>query len=110
MKDTDFTILFKVLREKHGLSLRNLSREIGLSAPYLCDLENGNRNPNERIVNMLISFYNLNEEEQRILYDAVGKSTDNLPYDVIDYLKNNPDELALIIDKMQDCNFRKTNR
>ena len=31
-------------REKSNISLRNLAKEMGISAPYLSDLERGNRN------------------------------------------------------------------
>ena len=40
----------KRLREKSRLSLRELGRKMDLSAPYLCDLENGKRNWSEDLM------------------------------------------------------------
>lgn len=38
-------------RKKHGISLRKVAGEMGISPPYLSDLERGRRNWNENIVN-----------------------------------------------------------
>ncbi len=39
----------RALRLKHGLSLRETARAMGISAPYLCDLEHGRRNWNKKL-------------------------------------------------------------
>ena len=41
---------FKRQRLVRGLSLREVSRRLGISAPYLSDLERGNRNWNEPLI------------------------------------------------------------
>jgi|GEM_PF-3051637 len=38
----------RVKREKQRISLRSLAGSLGLSAPYVSDIERGNRNPPER--------------------------------------------------------------
>lgn len=40
--------LIRQKREARGLSLRRLAKEMGVSAPFLCDLERGNRNWTEK--------------------------------------------------------------
>ena len=107
MKNNEFTEMFKYLRENAGLSFRTLATNLGLSSTYIFDIENGNREPNEKLIELLISYYKLNSEQQRILYDAVANSTGNLPFDVIKYLKENPDEIDKVIQNMQENNFKK---
>ncbi|MBE6156511.1 MAG: helix-turn-helix transcriptional regulator [Firmicutes bacterium] len=110
MQTTEFTILFKSLRASNNLTLTSLSEELNLSLTYLRDLENGNRKPNEKIVESLITFYNLDNAQKRILYDAVAKSTDSLPFDIVRFLKNNPVSLAHVIEIMEQSNSKKEGR
>lgn len=98
----DFTLLIKMIRAQAGISMRELSSGIGLSVGYLCDIENGNRPPIKSVVNRLIQFYNLDEDDKRKLYDAAASVTGTLPYDVEDYLLSHPDELRGLIEKMQE--------
>lgn len=43
----------RVIRERTGWSSAELSRESGLSAPYLSQLENGDRWPNAKVTKQL---------------------------------------------------------
>lgn len=43
----------RVIRERSGWTSADLSRESGVSAPYLSQLENGDRWPNARITKRL---------------------------------------------------------
>lgn len=43
----------RVIRERSGWASADLSRESGISAPYLSQLENGDRWPNARITKTL---------------------------------------------------------
>lgn len=110
MKETEFTILFKSIREAADVSLRVLSEGTNLSAPFLHDLEKGNRNPTERVADALVEFYSLDATQQRELYDSIAHSTDNLPFDVIRFLKSNPDELDRVINNMNAKNSEKTKQ
>jgi DNA-binding XRE family transcriptional regulator len=42
---------WRMLREQAGVSLRNLAQTMGVSAPYLSDLERGRRNWTEELEN-----------------------------------------------------------
>jgi Predicted transcriptional regulator with C-terminal CBS domains len=111
MKKTEFTISLRVLRKDSGLSLSSLAKKLEISAVYLSDLEKGNRNPSDRIVESLISYFKLNEEQKIVLYDAVIKSTNKLPKDVVEFLRNNPEELQIIkekIEKAKRCSIAKS--
>lgn len=107
MKNTDFTFLLKTLRANAGLTLRALGEKTGFSATYLKDLELGNREPTEKIAYALISGFNLDEKNKRILFDSIANSTNNLPYDVINFLKENPEELAKIISIMEQNTLKR---
>jgi DNA-binding XRE family transcriptional regulator len=49
----------RVLREKDGHSLTSLARAADMSLGYLCDLENGRREPNPRITLRLAHALNV---------------------------------------------------
>lgn len=100
MKQAEFTIIAKKLRTNANLSLRQLAESIGVSTTYIHDLEKGNREPTETIINSFISFYQLDYDQQRLLYDSVANSSDSLPLDVTKFLKDNPDELMQVINIM----------
>ena len=100
MQINDFTILIQKLRKSRGLTLRTLGSELNMSATYLFDLENGNRRPTENIVNRLVEFYQLDDSGKRVIYDAAASATGLLPYDVVKFLKENPDVLAKVKEEL----------
>lgn len=60
----EFGLVLKRRREQKGLSLQELSRRVGISAPYLMRLENGTRTmPSFSIVYDLASFLGLSIEK-----------------------------------------------
>ncbi len=42
---------FRERRVQENLSLRDVGKKLGLTAPYLSDIELGRRNPNEAVMN-----------------------------------------------------------
>ena len=91
----------KELRTKKGYSLREAETKLGVSRTFICDLENGAAFPagNKKgekvnLVEKYIDVYGLTDEEAtnfKLLIDEslLGKSTNNLSADVVEYLKNN---------------------
>ena len=66
------------VREYRGkASLKELADEIGVSAPYLFDIENGNRFPSIDKLDKLISIFGLEGKEKDILYDLAAKESPN---------------------------------
>lgn len=98
--ENSFIILLKYLRKRSKLTIRELAKGLKVSESYLKELENGTMNPDELIIKSLITFYKLKPNEQRAIYDAAGKLSNSIPYDVIDFLRNNPNELAKVINNM----------
>lgn len=81
----------KFIKEKRtlqGKSIRSFSEEIGISAAYLSDVENGNRYPPQKYLSVLIDKLGLSAEEMEIFYDLVGQESGNY-IDINVYLKDN---------------------
>ena len=79
MNDNKWTIYIKSIRLASRYSLRAAAKQLNVSAPYLHDVETGNRAPTKKLVNSIINLYNLDNEEKRIIFDAAaeGQSADS---------------------------------
>ena len=91
----------KNLRKQKDYSLRDAEKLLGVSRTFICDLENGAPFPSgnkkgekTNLVQKYIEVYELNEkeaEEFKLMVDEslLGKSSNNISADVVDYLKSN---------------------
>ncbi len=102
MFENKWTIYIKSLRAASGYTLKGAADMLHVSAPYLKDVESGNRGPTRKLVSSIIELYNLGDEAQRIIYDAAAEVLDILPYDVEDFLKGNPDAMQAVIGMMSE--------
>ena len=83
----DFGSYIRIARIEAGLGQRELARRVGISAPYLNDLEHLKRKaPSNQILLLLKHELNLDEEK---FNDLAGISKHSLPPDVFSYLYNN---------------------
>ncbi len=93
MKKTTVTFgeYLKHKREKQHISLREVARTLGVSAPFLSDVENNRRGPltEERLAD-LANVLNLNEKEKAEMYDIVGKQKGLLAPDLNPYVTERP--------------------
>jgi transcriptional regulator with XRE-family HTH domain len=93
MKKTTVTFgeYLKHKREEKQISLREVARTLGVSAPFLSDVENNRRGPltEERLAD-LAKVLNLNEQEQAEMYDIVGKQKGLLAPDLNPYVTERP--------------------
>ena len=62
-------------REERGYSLNAVAKEIGISAPFLSDIERGNRRPGTDVLDALCERLNI---DKLLLFHAFGKAT---PYE-----------------------------
>ena len=78
-------------REEKQISLREVARTLGVSAPFLSDVENNRRGPltEERLAD-LAKVLNLNEKEKDEMYDIVGKQKGLLAPDLNPYVTERP--------------------
>ncbi|MCI2205139.1 MAG: helix-turn-helix domain-containing protein [Oscillospiraceae bacterium] len=82
-----FGELLTFFREKKDVTLRELARGIGVSAPFLSDVEKGRRAAltAERIEKVVVVLH-LDEEEATALYNAAGKQKNSIPPDLPEYI------------------------
>ena len=92
MKTTvTFGEYLKHKREEKQISLREVARTLGVSAPFLSDVENNRRGPltEERLAD-LAKVLNLTEKEKSEMYDIVGKQKGLLAPDLNPYVTERP--------------------
>ena len=94
MEELSFGKYLTNLREKKDVTLRELARLIGVSAPFLSDVEKGRKPPltAERL-EKVISALHLSKEEADKLNNLAGKqkgtiAPDLSPYVMNDYVSN----------------------
>ena len=112
MSNKKWTIYIKSIREDSRYTLRGAAREMNISAPYLHDVEVGNRAPTKKLVDSLIKLYKLDEEGRRTIYDAAAEVNDTIPYDVEEFLKDYPEAMQTVIEMMNEKKHqlkKKTN-
>lgn len=82
-----FGELLTYLREQKDVTLRELARGIGVSAPFLSDVEKGRRSAltAERIEKVVAALH-LDEDEKTVLYNAAGKQKKSIPPDLPEYI------------------------
>lgn len=82
-----FGELLTSLREEKDVTLRELARGIGVSAPFLSDVEKGRRSAltAERI-EKAAAVLHLNNAEETALYNAAGKQKNSIPPDLPEYI------------------------
>ena len=73
-----------------NMTLRGFASELGVSAPYLSDIEKGNREPNEKkLLDSLVRVLKLTPEEAAKLYDMAAAQKNELAKDVSEYVTEN---------------------
>lgn len=106
--NNDLGIFINKKRIQKQISLRNFSRQIGISAEYLSKIENGQRPaPSIEVLEKITIQLLLSPQEKEILYDLAA---DSKPYlalapDLLVYIKeNNSIHKALRLAKRCEAN------
>ena len=74
-------------RTEKQITLRKMAEMIGITAPYLPDIEKARRNPPEMEKLELISqILMLNDEDKTTMYDLAGKKRNSVAPDLPDYI------------------------
>ena len=110
MQNNNWTIYIKTLRLVSNRSLREAAKRLGVSAPYLHDVEAGDRAPTKKLVEGIIDLYHLNAEDKRKIYDAAAEVNDCIPYDVEEFLKNDDEAMQSVINMMHEKKLQKIKR
>ena len=86
-QEKTFGSMVKKVRLDRGLTLRVVAEKLGVSLPYLSDIENDRRNPPEKgKLEQLMNILSLSLDERRDLYDLAGKARDSVSPDLKDYI------------------------
>ena len=89
--DDTFASFISRKRMEHEMTMRTLSNALGISSPYLYDVEQGNRNPlKKEHLEKLAQIYSLSEEETAYMFDLAGIDRGIVPLDLPDYILSNP--------------------
>jgi len=77
-----------MMREKKDITLREMARLLGVSAPFLSDVEKNRCAPltAERL-EKVASIFNLSATEKAEMYDLVGRQRDIVAPDLPEYIK-----------------------
>ena len=74
-------------RTEKQITLRKMAEMIGITTPYLTDIEKDRRNPPEMEKLELISqILMLNDEDKTTMYDLAGKKRNTVAPDLPDYI------------------------
>ncbi len=74
MSYTSLGKFLRILRIKNHEVMGDLAKVLGTSSPFLSAVENGKKNIPTEWIQKIISHYNLSEEDQERLRDAIEES------------------------------------
>ncbi len=87
MEYKNFGEFVSSMRKDRKITVRGLAELLGISAPFLTDVEKDRRNPfDEEKLEKLAQIFNLSREEKDTMYNLVGQKRDILPPDYKDYV------------------------
>ena len=93
-KKTTFGAYIRSLRLSRGIGLRELAKQLGISAPYLSDLEKDKRGaPRAEFVRTIVKILDADSE---IIYDLAGKSRNTIASDIEALLIAKPEIVSLL--------------
>lgn len=74
-------------RLENEITLRKMAKLIGITAPYLTDIEKDRRNPPEiQKLDKIAEILSLTEEEKAVMFDLAGKQRNSVAPDLPDYI------------------------
>jgi HTH-type transcriptional regulator, competence development regulator len=74
MSYTSFGEFMRVLRVKNHEVMGDVAKMLGVKVPFLSAVENGKKNVPTEWIDKIVNYYNLNEEEQSDLKEAIEES------------------------------------
>jgi len=74
-------------REEKQITLRGMATKLGVSAPYLSDIEKGRRNPPEMDkLDLIANLLHLSDDDKTIMLDLAGKMRNTVAPDLPEYI------------------------
>ncbi len=87
MENKKFGLILKQLRQKEGLSIKNLGSKLDINYSYISKIENDHSIPSEDFIGKIAELFDYDKEELML---RAGK----IPDDILDIIKQNPKEAA----------------
>ena len=81
----NFGNVLRALRQGKEVSIKQLAKELGLNYTYISKLENSKVNPSPEVVKKVSHYFNYDSDELML-------TADKIPKDIMEILKNNPNE------------------
>jgi len=91
-------------RKLRDLTLKEVSKNTGISLPFLSDIERGNANPSLTTLGKLANFYNISISE---LIKLENKNTIELTDEELEWLENVAMSLEIAYDSMKETGWTK---
>ncbi|MDY4785099.1 helix-turn-helix transcriptional regulator [Pygmaiobacter massiliensis] len=87
MNYTNFGDFIAKKRIEKGITLREMAKQLEVSAPFLSDVEKDRRNPfdNDRLEKVSLILH-LDEQEQSLMYNLAGRKRNTVAPDLPDYI------------------------
>lgn len=93
-------------RKEKKFSARQLAIKCNISAPYMCDIENGKRTPTFEVLQRISSVLEMTDENTYKLLDLAAKNSKNrVPYDIVEYIMKNASLRKCIREKMKNNDY-----
>lgn len=83
-------------REDSGKSLRTFAKELGITASYLSDVENGKRYAPFKLLPKLMQTFGIDEIEKQDFMDMAYLTKGKGFPDIIDYLRKHPTAIKAV--------------
>ena len=100
----NFGELLASLREEHDFTLRELARQLGVSAPFLSDVEKNRSAPlTKDRLDKVAEILHLNTDEKTAMFDLVGRQRNTVAPDLPDYIMGR-DYVAAALRTARDLN------
>lgn len=86
-KYSNFGDFLQKKREEKKVTLRKMADMLGLSAPFLSDVEKDRRNPPEKDkLDMIVNILGLSEEEKDLMFNLAGRRRNTVAPDLPEYI------------------------
>lgn len=83
----NFGAFLTAKREERDLTLREMARQMGVSAPFLSDVEKDRTNPlTKDRLDKVVEILHLDTDEKTAMFDLVGKQKNTVAPDLPEYI------------------------
>ena len=93
---------FVKLIKDHNYSQAKFAADLGISKTYLFDVFNGRvKPPTSDMQECIVELLRLTDSEKAEFYNKAAVGRNELPKDIVDYLKNNQAEIENLRERMR---------